>query len=62
MMMGQVPHGPTVSMSFAGNPPPTMTEQQARTKREDEQFCSECGEAVSKGAVVCMHCGVLLRP
>ena len=37
-----------------------MAAEQTRTKRDDEQFCSECGEAVPKAAVVCVHCGVPL--
>ncbi len=39
-----------------------MTERPSREKREDERFCSECGEPVKRAAVVCVHCGVPLRP
>ena len=39
-----------------------MTERPRREKREDERFCSECGEPVKRAAVVCVHCGVPLRP
>ena len=39
-----------------------MTEQRRPEKGEDERFCSECGEVVKKVAVVCVHCGVRLRP
>ena len=39
-----------------------MAEQRKRERREDERYCPECGEPVKRAAVVCVHCGVPLRP
>ena len=39
-----------------------MVERPRRERREDERFCSECGEPVKRAAVVCVHCGVPLKP
>ena len=34
-----------------------MTEQAARTKKEDEKFCHECGEIIRARAEICPKCG-----
>jgi hypothetical protein len=39
-----------------------MEEIQKRTKAADEMFCPSCGEPVKAQAVICVHCGVALRP
>lgn len=33
-----------------------------RHKESDEVFCSSCGEPIKKEAVICIHCGVQVRP
>ena len=39
-----------------------MAKQRKRERREDERYCPECGEPVKRAAVVCVYCGVPLRP
>jgi uncharacterized membrane protein len=39
-----------------------MTEQAGPTIGENERLCPECGKAINKAAVVCVHCGVPLTP
>jgi uncharacterized membrane protein len=39
-----------------------MTEQAGPNIGENERLCPECGTAVKKAAVVCIHCGVPLTP
>ncbi len=35
-----------------------MEQAKKRQKKEDEQFCSSCGEVIKREAVICPHCGV----
>ena len=31
-------------------------------KSSDEIFCPECGKAVKRNAVICVHCGIQIKP
>lgn len=31
-------------------------------KNPDEMFCPECGKAVKRNAVICVHCGIQIKP
>ena len=31
-------------------------------KKEDEIYCPECGKAIKRNAVVCVNCGVQVKP
>lgn len=33
-----------------------------KTKQSDEIFCWSCGEPIKREAVICVHCGVQVRP
>jgi hypothetical protein len=40
----------------------TMETPERKTKQFDEIFCWSCGEIIKKEAVICVHCGVQVRP
>ena len=31
-------------------------------KSSDEIFCPECGKAIKRNAVICVHCGIQIKP
>jgi len=31
-------------------------------KQEDEIFCPECGKAIKRNAVICVNCGIQVKP
>lgn len=37
-------------------------EELKKQKQSDEIFCWSCGEPIKKEAVICVHCGVQVRP
>jgi uncharacterized membrane protein YvbJ len=39
-----------------------MNETNTLTKKEDEIYCPNCGKPISKNAVVCLLCGVQVKP
>ncbi len=44
--------------SSSQNLPARSPEPTQRIKQADEIFCSSCGRAIKKQAVICVHCGV----
>ena len=35
--------------------------EESKIKKQDEIYCPECGKAIKRNAVICVHCGIQVK-